>query len=107
MMNRKSYSAAPRNGEFAIGRPRALALRQFPAPARAGLFALFLLGFTAPAAHAATVFPYAYTKEILPNGLTAIVIPMESPGQVAYYSVVRTGSRDEVEEGKSGFAYFF
>jgi zinc protease len=35
------------------------------------------------------------------------VVPMESPGQVAYYTVVRTGSRDEVEEGKSGFAHFF
>lgn len=58
-------------------------------------------------AHAATIFPYPYTKEVLPNGLMAIVIPMESPGQVAYYSVVRTGSRDEVEEGKSGFAHFF
>jgi zinc protease len=32
---------------------------------------------------------------------------MESPGLVAYYSVVRTGSRDEVESGKSGFAHFF
>jgi zinc protease len=32
---------------------------------------------------------------------------MESPGIVAYYSVVRTGSRDEVEPGKSGFAHFF
>ena len=32
---------------------------------------------------------------------------METPGLVAYYSVVRTGSRDEVEKGKSGFAHFF
>jgi zinc protease len=35
------------------------------------------------------------------------MIPMDSPGLVAYYSVVRTGSRDEVESGKSGFAHFF
>ncbi|MDP3070194.1 MAG: pitrilysin family protein [Opitutaceae bacterium] len=52
-------------------------------------------------------FPYAYEKHTLPNGLTAILVPMQSPGVVAYYSVVRTGSRDEVEEGKSGFAHFF
>ena len=52
-------------------------------------------------------FPYAVTTEKLPNGLTVIMIPMESPGLVAYYSVVRTGSRDEVEPGKSGFAHFF
>jgi len=56
---------------------------------------------------AETIFPYAYTTEILANGLTVIMIPMDSPGLVAYYSVVRTGSRDEVEPGKSGFAHFF
>jgi zinc protease len=54
-----------------------------------------------------TIFPYDYTTEVLSNGLTIIMIPMESPGLVAYYSVVRTGSRDEVEPGKSGFAHFF
>jgi len=54
-----------------------------------------------------TIFPYKYQKETLPNGLTVIMIPMESPGLVAYYSIVRTGSRDEVELGKSGFAHFF
>ena len=64
----------------------------------------------ASAAFAATpprTFPYPYEKHTLPNGLTALLIPMESPGLVAYYSVVRTGSRDEVEPGKSGFAHFF
>jgi len=54
-----------------------------------------------------SIFPYKYYKETLPNGLSVIIIPMESPGLVAYYSVVRTGSRDEVEPGKSGFAHFF
>src|SRR5437762_14258476 len=52
-------------------------------------------------------FPYAHEKHVLPNGLTAIFIPMESPGVLAYWSIVRTGSRDEVEPGKSGFAHFF
>lgn len=61
----------------------------------------------AQTASAATIFPYPYQQETLPNGLKAIVIPMTSPGLVAYYSVVRTGSRDEVEPGKSGFAHFF
>jgi zinc protease len=69
------------------------------------LFIVLLL--TGSAAMAKSFFPYAYTKEILPNGLTVYVIPMESPGLVAYYSVVRTGSRDEYEPGKSGFAHFF
>jgi len=35
------------------------------------------------------------------------MIPLESPGLVSYFSIVRTGSRDEVEPGKSGFAHFF
>jgi zinc protease len=62
---------------------------------------------TCLAAPAPRAFPYPYEKHTLPNGLTAIFVPMQSPGVVAYYSVVRTGSRDEVEEGKSGFAHFF
>ena len=32
---------------------------------------------------------------------------MPSPGLIAYFTVVRTGSRDEVEPGRSGFAHFF
>ncbi len=67
----------------------------------------FLLLLTGSVAMANSFFPYAYTKEVLPNGLTIFVIPMESPGLVAYYSIVRTGSRDEYEPGKSGFAHFF
>ena len=54
-----------------------------------------------------TIFPYETRTEVLANGLTVLLIPMESPGLVAYYSVVRTGSRDEAEPGKSGFAHFF
>ncbi len=53
------------------------------------------------------VFPYEYHTEKLSNGLTVVTVPMESPGLVAYWTIVRTGSRDEVEPGKSGFAHFF
>jgi len=53
------------------------------------------------------LFPYAYQQTVLDNGFKVIVIPMETPGLVAYYSVVRTGSRDEYEPGHSGFAHFF
>jgi zinc protease len=70
------------------------------------IFCLSLL-FLVNTTMAQRIFPYNYEKEVLPNGLTVIMIPMESPGLVAYYSVVRTGSRDEVEPGKSGFAHFF
>ncbi len=71
------------------------------------LIAMLLLLSIGSSVMADSIFPYKYQKEVLPNGLNVIMIPMESPGLVAYYSVVRTGSRDEVEQGKSGFAHFF
>lgn len=70
----------------------------------AGLCSLVASG---PSRAGASIFPYPVQRETLPNGLRLILIPMESNGLVAYYTVVRTGSRDEVEEGKSGFAHFF
>jgi len=55
----------------------------------------------------AGVFPYPYQVHTLDNGLKTILIPMPGSGLVSYYSVVRTGSRDEVEAGHTGFAHFF
>src|SRR5512142_279430 len=68
---------------------------------------LALVLLAAGVSAAAPIFPYKYQLATLPNGLTVIMIPMESHGLVAYYTVVRTGSRDEVEPGKTGFAHFF
>ncbi len=53
------------------------------------------------------VFPFAATESVLDNGLRVVVVPMDSPGIVAHYVVVRAGSRNEVEPGLSGFAHFF
>jgi zinc protease len=39
--------------------------------------------------------------------LKTIVMPMPGNGLMAYWSIVRTGSRDEFEPGRSGFAHFF
>ncbi|MFZ0390879.1 MAG: pitrilysin family protein [Calditrichia bacterium] len=52
-------------------------------------------------------FPYNYEIYKLENGFTTYLIPVEGSGLVAYYSIVRTGSRDEWEQGRSGFAHFF
>ena len=52
-------------------------------------------------------FPYPTKVSTLKNGLTVVRVPFESPGLVAYYSVVRVGSRNEVEPGHTGFAHFF
>ncbi len=53
------------------------------------------------------IFPYEIKEHTLSNGLKVVVVPYNSPGVVAYYTVVRTGSRNEVEPGKTGFAHFF
>ena len=53
------------------------------------------------------VFPFPIRQTTLDNGLTVISVPFDSPGIIAYYTVVRTGSRNEVEKGLSGFAHFF
>ncbi|MFN0007663.1 MAG: M16 family metallopeptidase [Planctomycetota bacterium] len=55
----------------------------------------------------ARVFPFAVHRTTLDNGLKVLVVPTPSDGLVSYWSIVRTGSRDEVEEGVTGFAHFF
>src|SRR5512141_2388614 len=52
-------------------------------------------------------FPYAYSQDDLPNGLRLVTIPTDYPNIVALYIVVQTGSRNEVEPGKTGFAHLF
>ncbi len=73
-----------------------------------GLLALAALAAAAekPAA-SADVFPFPVSKTTLDNGMRVLAVPYDSPGTVAFYIVVRTGSRDEVEAGHSGFAHFF
>jgi zinc protease len=68
-----------------------------------------LASAAAPAASAGPTraLPFTPTVDKLPNGLTVVTVPTTARGIVAYYTVVRTGSRDEVEKGHSGFAHFF
>lgn len=53
------------------------------------------------------IFPYQMNQVTLDNGLKIFSVPFPSPGIVAYYTVVRAGSRNEIEPGLSGFAHFF
>ncbi|QEH34359.1 Insulinase (Peptidase family M16) [Aquisphaera giovannonii] len=53
------------------------------------------------------IFPFPIRTTSLENGLGVVSVPFDSPGIIAYYTVVRTGSRNEVEKGLSGFAHFF
>lgn len=56
---------------------------------------------------ASRFFPYTLHTTRLPNGLTVVRVPFNSPGIVAYVTAVRVGSRNEVEPGRTGFAHFF
>ena len=73
----------------------------------AALVAVTAFAPTTAAQKSSRVFPFPYETLQLENGLRAYLIKAGAPGQIAYVSVVRTGSRDEVEPGKSGFAHFF
>jgi zinc protease len=53
------------------------------------------------------ILPYPIYQHKLDNGLNVVTIPYDSPGLAAFYIVVRVGSRNEVEEGVTGFAHFF
>jgi zinc protease len=73
-----------------------------------GLLAVATLaGAAEKTAASGDVFPFKVHKQTLDNGMRVLAIPYDSPGTVAYYIVMRTGSRDEVEAGHSGFAHFF
>jgi zinc protease len=70
-------------------------------------FAFILAAVIATAARADDILPFKATEKTLPNGLRVIVVPTGFPNIVAIYIPVQTGSRNEVEPGKSGFAHFF
>ena len=53
------------------------------------------------------ILPFKATETILPNGLKVIVVPTGFPNIVSIQIPVQTGSRNEIEPGKSGFAHFF
>lgn len=60
-----------------------------------------------PRAAAGDVLPFNATERTLANGLKVVVVPTGFPNLVSIQIPVQTGSRNEVEPGKSGFAHFF
>ena len=81
------------------------------------LLALPVLAMSAPAAIGAPapkastakadLLPFKATEKTLANGLKIIVVPTGFPNLVSLQIPVQTGSRNEIEPGKSGFAHFF
>ncbi len=53
------------------------------------------------------ILPYTIHQKKMDNGMNVVTVPYPSPGLAAFYIVVRTGSRNEVEKGVTGFAHFF
>ncbi|MCA8958121.1 MAG: insulinase family protein [Planctomycetes bacterium] len=53
------------------------------------------------------LFPYEFSIHDFDSGLRLITIPTDFPDVVSLHLIVSTGSRNEVEPGKSGFAHFF
>mgnify|MGYP001813054556 CR=1 FL=1 len=53
------------------------------------------------------IFEMPYLMRDLDNGLRVIIVPTDYPDIVTILIPVQTGSRNEVEPGKTGFAHFF
>jgi zinc protease len=68
---------------------------------------IFALPLLALAQKSRKAFAYDYSIDDLPNGLRLITVPTDYPNLVALYIVVQTGSRNEIEKGKSGYAHLF
>jgi zinc protease len=77
-----------------------------PVSSLAGVLLLAVSASAAPAA-GNRILPFDATERTLPNGLRVIVVPTGFPNIVSLQIPVQTGSRNEVEPGKSGFAHFF
>ncbi len=78
-----------------------------PASYRQLFFATALACLAPAAAFAEKIFPFPVSEKVLANGLKVVAVPYDSPGTIAYLLIVRSGSRNEVEPGHSGFAHFF
>lgn len=68
---------------------------------------LFILSAAVIAKDSDKILPYEIHQAKLDNGLKIVTVPFDSPGIAAFYIVVRTGARNEVEKGVTGFAHFF
>jgi len=76
---------------------------------RSGLLLGAAAVLAAVSAHAEShdLLPFPVHTRTLGNGLQVIVVPTGFPNLVSVQIPVMTGSRNEVEPGKSGFAHFF
>jgi len=69
------------------------------------IFFFSAIGFSSTAA--TKPFPYPIEQHKMANGLNVVTVKFDSPGIASFFLVVRVGSRNEVEDGVTGFAHFF
>ena len=62
---------------------------------------------TADSAEPDRIFDIPYLVRDLDNGLRVVIVPTDYPDIVTIQIPVQTGSRNEIEPGKTGFAHFF
>ena len=72
-----------------------------------GALALPVAAQTQGSAAETDILPFKAAEKTLANGLKVIVVPTGFPNIVSLQIPMQTGSRNEVEPGKSGFAHFF
>jgi zinc protease len=88
-----------------------ISIMKTPMKMAARQISLCLVGLLAAAAGSASgadkILPYAIHQHQLDNGLNVVTVPFDAPGLAAFYIITRVGSRNEVEEGVTGFAHFF
>ena len=73
----------------------------------AGFIVPMILGLSAGVFAQDKILPYPIHQHKLDNGLNIVSVQFDSPSIAAFYIVVRTGARNEVEKGVTGFAHFF
>ncbi|MEO5569512.1 MAG: pitrilysin family protein [Bacteroidia bacterium] len=71
------------------------------------IVSLAMLTFSGKPTGEKKILPYSIFQKKLSNGVNVVTVPYDSPGLASFYIVMRVGSREEVEPGKSGFAHFF
>jgi len=81
-------------------------MTRLPSAAAILVLALTLMTHVSQAAKT-KIFPFPVDTRVMDNGLKVVMVPFDSPGIVAYYTIARVGSRNEVDPGRSGFAHFF
>lgn len=55
----------------------------------------------------ALAFPFEASETTLANGMSVVLIPMDTPGAVSTHLSMSVGARNDIDAGRSGFAHFF